>query len=275
MMPAGIVALVVGRFLTRRWLHRQRSAGRLMSDVLVVGTSRSVKDLLCDLKRTPFAGYRVIGVCVRDGEIVDGLPRSDAGGTPLLSGVPVLGGLDDVLEIARSSGAHSVAVTATDSFGPAEVRKLSWQLEGSGVELILAPALTDIAGPRIHTQPVAGLPLIHVDQPTYRGANRILKKTFDLVGSALLLTLLSPILLATALAVKLTDRGPVFFRQERVGINGTPFKMIKFRSMVVNAEAQLAKLQERAGRRQRRAVQDEERPAGHPDRPVHPAVQHR
>lgn len=90
MMPSGILALIVGRFLARRWLHRQRGAGRLMSDVLVVGTARSVKDLLCDLKRTPSAGYRVIGVCIRDGEIVDGLPRADAGGTLLLNGVPIL-----------------------------------------------------------------------------------------------------------------------------------------------------------------------------------------
>jgi exopolysaccharide biosynthesis polyprenyl glycosylphosphotransferase len=91
----------------------------------------------------------------------------------------------------------------------------------------------------VHTQPVAGLPLIHVDRPTYRGANRILKKSFDMVGSLLLILLLSPVLLTVAVAIKLTSPGPVFFRQERVGINGSTFRMIKFRSMVLNAEQQL------------------------------------
>jgi len=86
--------------------------------------------------------------------------------------------------------------------------------------------------------------LIHVDRPTYRGANRLLKKTFDGVTSVLLVLLLSPVLLAVAVAVKLTSKGPVFFRQERVGINGEMFRMIKFRSMVVDAEARLASLRE-------------------------------
>jgi exopolysaccharide biosynthesis polyprenyl glycosylphosphotransferase len=123
---------------------------------------------------------------------------------------------------------------------------LSWELEDTDAELILAPALTNIAGPRIHTQPVAGLPLIHVDRPTYRGANRILKKSFDLVGSVILVLLFSPVLLAVAAAIKLTSSGPVFFRQDRVGINGETFRMIKFRSMVVDAESRLAALKAQA-----------------------------
>jgi exopolysaccharide biosynthesis polyprenyl glycosylphosphotransferase len=182
----------------------------------------------------------VIGVCVTQS------PRSvDADSESLLAidGVPVLGGLDNVAEIVRTSGADTVAITATASFGPSAVRKLSWELEDTDAELILAPALTNIAGPRIHTQPVAGLPLIHVDRPTYRGANRILKKSFDVAGSLLLVLLFSPVLLAVAVAIKLTSSGPVFFRQERVGINGDIFRMIKFRSMVVDAESRLEKLQ--------------------------------
>jgi len=183
----------------------------------------------------------VIGVCVTQS------PRSvDADSEKLLAidGVPVLGGLDNVAEIVRTSGADTVAITATASFGPSAVRKLSWELEDTDAELILAPALTNIAGPRIHTQPVAGLPLIHVDRPTYRGANRILKKSFDVAGSLLLVLLFSPVLLAVAAAIKLTSAGPVFFRQDRVGINGDIFRMIKFRSMVVDAESRLEKLQD-------------------------------
>jgi exopolysaccharide biosynthesis polyprenyl glycosylphosphotransferase len=212
-----------------------------MSNVLAVGNIHTVTELLRDLRRAPRAGYKVIGVCVTQS------PRSvDADSEKLLAidGVPVLGGLDNVAEIVRTSGADTVAITATASFGPSAVRKLSWELEDTDAELILAPALTNIAGPRIHTQPVAGLPLIHVDRPTYRGANRILKKSFDVAGSLLLVLLFSPVLLAVAAAIKLTSAGPVFFRQDRVGINGDIFRMIKFRSMVVDAESRLEKLQD-------------------------------
>ncbi len=239
MMPAGLGAVLASRFIWRRWLHRRRDIGEFMSEVLAVGNIPTVTELLRDLRRAPRAGYKVIGVCVsQDAQSVD----HDGGALLSIDGVPVLGDLTSVAEVVRRSGADTVAVTATSAFGPSAVRRLSWELEDTDSDLVLAPALTNIAGPRIHTQPVAGLPLIHVDRPTYRGANRILKKTFDAVGSVLLVLLLSPVLIAVAIAVKVTSKGPVFFRQERVGINGEMFRMIKFRSMVVDAEARLAAL---------------------------------
>jgi exopolysaccharide biosynthesis polyprenyl glycosylphosphotransferase len=240
MMPAGLTAILVSRFVWRRWLHHRRDLGEYMSQVLVVGNVHTVTELLRDLRRAPRAGYQVIGVCVsqysRTGE-QGGILQS-------IDGVPVLGDLSSVADVVRRSRADTVAVTATAAFGPSAVRRLSWQLEDTDADLVLAPALTNIAGPRIHTQPVAGLPLIHVDRPTYRGANRLLKKSFDAVASVLLALLLSPVLLAVSVAVKVTSKGPVFFRQERVGINGEMFRMIKFRSMVVDAEERLALLKE-------------------------------
>lgn len=231
MMPAGLAALLIGRFLARRWLNVRRANGLYMADVLVVGTVRTVRDLIEDLRRAPYAGFRVIGVCVSTHSSAvdpDGISRID--------GVPILGDLSEVADVAHRVGAHTVAVTATESFGPSAVRKLSWALEKTNTALVLAPALTNIAGPRIHTHPVAGLPLIHVDRPAYEGATRILKKSFDVAGASALLLLLSPMFVMVALAVRTTSSGPVFFRQDRVGLNGRTFKMIKFRSMVKNAE---------------------------------------
>jgi exopolysaccharide biosynthesis polyprenyl glycosylphosphotransferase len=235
-LPAGLVGLVVSRFIWRRWLQVQRLKGRSMSKVLVVGNIRTVKELLLDLKRAPEAGYRVLGVCVQS--------ASTGRGDGFVDGIPVLGGLQNITSTALRFGADTVAVTSTATFGPAAVRRLSWELEKTDIQLVLAPALTNIAGPRIHTQPVAGLPLIHVDRPTYRGANRILKKTFDFAGSAMLLLVFSPLLLGVAIAVKISGPGPIFFRQQRAGINGKTFRMIKFRSMVIDAEARLADLRE-------------------------------
>lgn len=234
MLPAGLVALLATRYVWRRWLFRRRDAGEMMSKVVVVGDRHTVTELVADLARTPRAGYRVIGVCVT--------PAADGGRT--LDGLPILGVPDDAAAAATACGADAVAVTSSAAFGPSKVRRLSWDLEGTDTELILAPALTNIAGPRVHTQPVAGLPLIHVDHPTYRGANRILKRLFDLVGSIALVLLFSPVLLSVAVAIKVTSKGPVFFRQDRVGLNGETFKMIKFRSMVVDAETRLAALKQ-------------------------------
>ena len=239
MLPVGLAALLVSRYLWRRWLHRQRDAGSYMSNVIAVGDRHTVTELLQDLDRAPRAGYRVVGVCIAPDAVSSGTDLTD----DMVGGVPVLGSLKEVAAVAISSGADAVAVTSSTAFGPSAVRRLSWELEDTDAELILAPALTNIAGPRVHTQPVAGLPLIHVDRPTYRGANRILKKSFDIIGSSLLLLLFSPVLLTVAIAIKLTSKGPVFFRQERVGINGEIFRMIKFRSMVVDAESRLEKLQ--------------------------------
>jgi exopolysaccharide biosynthesis polyprenyl glycosylphosphotransferase len=109
---------------------------------------------------------------------------------------------------------------------------------------VVAPSLTDIGGPRIHTRPVAGLPLIHVETPRYEGTKLFAKRMFDIVASSIILLLSSPLLLGIAVAVRFTTPGPVLFTQERVGINGRPFQMLKFRTMVVDAEARLRELQE-------------------------------
>ena len=242
MLPAGLVGLLLGRFTWRRWLHSHRRNGRFMSMVLVVGNVRTVRELLTDLRRAPLAGYGVLGVSIHENSPLADLTIDPVTGRRQVDGVSVLGGLDNVAATALRYGADTVAVTSTAAFGPAAVRRLSWELEKTDIQLVLAPALTNIAGPRIHTKPIAGLPLIHVDKPTYRGANRIVKKSFDVVGSALLLLAISPLLLVLMAAVKLSSPGPIFFRQERVGINGDVFRMIKFRSMVVDAEARLAEL---------------------------------
>lgn len=228
MLPVGLLTVLLGRFMWRRWLHRRRADGAFMTRVLAVGDPGTVNDLIRDLARAPSSGYQVVGACIPhtcDAATVD---------------VPVLGTADEILDVVRGSGIDAVAVTASGAFGADAVRLLSWELEDTGTDLVLAPALTNIAGPRVHTQPVGGLPLIHVDGPTYHGANKHLKRCFDIVGAGALLVMLTPVMLSVALAVRVTSRGPAFFTQERAGIQGGPFRLIKFRSMVVNAESLLA-----------------------------------
>ncbi len=106
----------------------------------------------------------------------------------------------------------------------------------------MAPSLTDVAGPRIHSRPVAGLPLLHVETPQYSGFRAAVKRVFDVVLSSLALVVLAVPMLVVAALVKTTSAGPVFFMQERVGYHGRAFRMFKFRSMRQDAEELLTQL---------------------------------
>lgn len=227
--PIGILVLLLSRWMWRQWLVAQRQQGGFSATVLLVGSPASVLHIGRELARSPEAGYRVVGAVVSTNQ------RGPLSGSTIRSH----GGFNDVGSALRETGADTVVITSSDDLPPERVRELSWSLEPGRQHLVVAPSLTDIGGPRIHTRPVQGLPLIHVETPTYSGRKLYTKRAFDLVGAALLVIVLSPLLLVLTALVKTTTPGPVFFRQERVGLNGGTFRMIKFRSMVVDAEDRL------------------------------------
>ncbi|TKJ96927.1 polyprenyl glycosylphosphotransferase [Plantibacter flavus] len=231
--PLGILVLLLSRWMWRQWLSVQRARGNYSSRVLLVGSADSAEHIAGELGRSTDSGYRVVGACVPTGKV---------GGTLGSTTIPVSGTVDTVLQALEATGADTVIITSSDELTPVRVRQLSWSLEPGRQHLIVAPSLTDIGGPRIHTRPVAGLPLIHVETPRYEGRKRFSKRFFDVLGSGAILLVASPILLVVALLVKLTSPGPVLYRQERVGLNGEPFNMLKFRSMRVNADDELAAL---------------------------------
>jgi exopolysaccharide biosynthesis polyprenyl glycosylphosphotransferase len=135
-------------------------------------------------------------------------------------------------------------VTTASETAADYLRRLSWQLEGTGVDLLVAPGLVEVARPRLHIRPLDGLPLLAVEQPRFTGWPRLMKGLLDRAGAALAILLLAPVLLALAVAVRMSGPGPVFFRQQRIGQGGRPFRMIKFRSMVPDAERHLELLRE-------------------------------
>ncbi|WP_347403646.1 sugar transferase [Solwaraspora sp. WMMD406] len=234
-LSVGTVGLVAGRFGARKYLHRRRAQGSgWFRRVLVVGDTPHVLELVHTLRREPYAGYQVVGACIPDALLAP-VPQR-------LGDVPVAGSFRNIPDAAKATGADTVAVTASGELTATRLRRLGWQLEGTGVDLVLAPALTDVAGPRIHTRPVAGLPLIHVEAPEFRGTRKLVKGFVDRSISLLALTLAFPVLALLALAIKLDSRGPVIFKQVRVGQGGEEFHVFKFRTMVVNADALLAEL---------------------------------
>lgn len=230
-LPAGLATLVLTRRMWRKWLLRQRAEGHFITTVLVVGSHHAAVSMARLFEGDKAAGYRVVGVCV---------PGWAQAQRKLLNidghSVPVLGDTHDVLAALEQTRAAMVAVSNTESIGVDGMRALAWQLESVDVDLVVSSGVVDVAGPRLQIRPVAGLPLLHVDKPQYRGASRVGKMLVDVVGAASALLVLSPVLLLVALAIKLSSRGSVFYRAERIGLNGQPFAMLKFRSMVVAAE---------------------------------------
>jgi len=230
-LPAACVLTLLGRYGARKRLHRLRATGACMHDTLVIGHPKPVADLVRQSRREPYHGLRIIGACTPERGPSDEL--SDLG-------VPVLGAFADALDVVSDMDVDSVAVLSCPEMDGAALRRLSWALEGSRTELVVAPALIDVAGPRIAIRPMCGLPLLHVEQPEFRGMRRLLKSVVDRMVAISGLILLSPLLLAVAVAVKLDSRGPVLFRQQRIGRSGSPFTIFKFRTMAVDAEDRLA-----------------------------------
>jgi exopolysaccharide biosynthesis polyprenyl glycosylphosphotransferase len=215
--PLGTLLLLLSRWLWRRWLHARRKRGEFSFRVLLVGSAASVRELADSLAIRTDAGYRVVATVITD---VPGSP--------------------DVGEMLALTRPDTVIVVGSDA-SSTRINDLSWRLD-PGQQLVVAPQLVGVAGSRIHTRPVSGLPLIHVETPSYDGPKRFAKRAFDLVFGFGLMLVLWPLFLVTAVLIKVSSRGPVFYGQERIGLSGEPFTMLKFRSMVTDADAHLARL---------------------------------
>ena len=229
-LPAGMLGLLLSRWIWRKWLTMHRAHGQMSDAVLVVGGHAHLVNLIRALGSVPSAGYRVVAACCSDADHPD------------IDGVPVVGEESEAAEIAGRIGVDTVACTSSWRFGAGGLRRLSWALEGQDVDLVVAPSLTDVAGPRVLTRPVAGLSLLHVEAPVFAGPKLAMKTVMDRLGAAALLTVLSPLFAVVAFLVWRHDRGPVFFKHERIGKEGQVFRMFKFRTMVTNAESLLPSL---------------------------------
>jgi len=231
-----ILTLVTGvaRFAARQRLRRLWASGRCTRRVVVVGRGGAVLDVAAQLERERYGGLEVVAACVT---------AADQGRVRLARDLP-LAGLDDVLAMAEAHRADTIAVTSASETAAEYLRRLSWQLEGTGLELLVAPGLVEVAGPRLHIRPFEGLPFLSVEQPRFEGWQRVVKGGVDRLLAAAALVLLAPVLATVAAVIAATSSGPVLYRQERVGLGGRSFTMLKFRSMVVDADQRRSTLQD-------------------------------
>jgi exopolysaccharide biosynthesis polyprenyl glycosylphosphotransferase len=232
-MQVIVVLDLVVRMALRKRLHWLRRKGLCMSTVVAIGHESAVSQLICELRREPHHGLQVIAVCLA------GDSRTAA-----VAGVPVVGDLEDTASVVRNLNAGTVAVLSCPEMDGVKLRTLAWELEKTGTDLCVAPALLDVAGPRTTVRPAAGLTLLHVDHPQLSGPRQVVKDLFDRFAAAFGLCALAPLMLGIAALIKLSDNGPALFTQTRVGKGGETFKIYKFRTMVVNAEALLSQVRE-------------------------------
>jgi exopolysaccharide biosynthesis polyprenyl glycosylphosphotransferase len=233
----GIPAALFGRYLLRKVIQNARVHGGLHQGVLLVGSASHIDEIASVLLRERWLGYRILGAVTP--------VHDDRAETP--AGIPVVGDVTDITAMVEKTGADVLFFAGGAVASGSRMRQVVWELEPHDVQVVVAPSVTDVSSQRIKIRPVGGLPLMHIDPPTWSDASRIGKRLFDLAGSLLALVLLSPVFLVAVLAIKASDGHPILFRQTRVGRNGTEFTCYKFRSMVVDAEDQLADLHELQG----------------------------
>jgi len=228
----GVPTLILGRFLLRRALYAARSRGALQQRVVIAGTAGHVDEVAGVLRRERWLGYDVVGALV----------PTALDGDETAAGVPIIGTPDQLLHAVQLAEADVIFMAGGSLDSSAQLRRIAWELEERDVQVVVAPSVTDVSAERVRVRPVGGLPLMHIDKPRAVHASRAGKRCFDIVGSSVLLVLFAPLFVFSAVWVKLHDGGPVLFAQERAGRDGSVFRCLKFRSMVVDAEQLLAEL---------------------------------
>ncbi|CDO90569.1 polyprenyl glycosylphosphotransferase [Mycobacterium triplex] len=236
-LPVGTLGLLVSRKMWRRYIGRKRAQGAYQTKVLAIGDRSGVAHLAEELLRNPKDGYAVLGVCIPG----YGPPRGETLWVHQQA-IPILGDDTYAVPAAGRCGADTVAVARTEQLGVQGIRELMWQLESTDVDLVVSPGVMDVARARLALRPYAGFPLLHVEKPQYEETNRFQKRAFDFCFALAALVVTMPVMLVCAIAIKLTSKGPVLYRAERIGLEGKPFTMFKFRTMVDGADTQVEHL---------------------------------
>lgn len=232
-VPVLVVVVAGVRYVHRRFLHHARSHGLAMRSTLVVGAIDDVSRIARRLSTSSHHGYHLSGVCLPSVGELDEVEE-----------LPVVGAVADVAQVVVDR-AIDVVVVAGPSLSPEALRRLSWALDRVGAQLVVVPGLVEVTGPRITLRPTAGLSLLELEVAAPR--RRLVAKTvMDRVAGGLLLLAASPLIGLSALAVRLTSKGPAFYSQTRVGVDGAPFTMWKLRSMYTDADRRRAELAEKS-----------------------------
>ena len=227
-----VVFTLIARRIWHAWIARRRVSGELAFRTLIVGTNEEAVHLAERLSGRTF-GFEPVGmVATRDGA-----------GDPEL---PTVGVIGDLRELIKQTGAECVFV-ASSAVTVAELKPVAKAVRLEDVEVRITATLPEVLSSRLSVQPVGGVTALSLRPARLSGTQVVLKFAFDLLVAGLSVIVLSPLLLAVAVAVKVSSPGPVLYTQRRVGLRGRPFTMLKFRTMRVGADAEVAQLRAERG----------------------------
>jgi exopolysaccharide biosynthesis polyprenyl glycosylphosphotransferase len=235
-----LMLALIERRLWHAWMGRQKIRGRLSFPTVIVGTNAEARRLASALARGMF-GYRPLAMVTTD-ELPPG--RSVRVGDDL--DLPIAGDVGNIREAIRATNAECVFVAST-AVSPEQLEPVAKAVRLEDVEVRITASLPEVLASRLTVQPLAGLTALSLRPAKLSGTQIVAKFTFDILASMALLILLSPLILGIAVAIKLDSRGPVLFRQRRIGLRGRSFTMLKFRTMRDGAEGEIERLRAETG----------------------------
>lgn len=221
-----VIAQTGDRWVVRKILLEMRKKGRNVKYVLLVGYSRAAEEYISRIKQNPQWGYVIRGI------LDDKIPR----GTEY-KGIKVIGKIDNLLIILPENKLDEIAITlALESYDRLE--EIVGLCEKSGVHTKFIPDYNSVIPSKPYTEDLNGLPVINIRHvPLSNTLNSMAKRLVDIVGGCAAFVFFSPLMLVAAIAVGVTSKGPIIFKQERVGLHNKPFYMYKFRTMEVQRKS--------------------------------------
>jgi exopolysaccharide biosynthesis polyprenyl glycosylphosphotransferase len=231
--PACLVTVVGFRLVFRKVLHAIRARGWLATRVVVVGVNEEARSIARTLTRHRRLGWDPVGFVL----VSNGVPDRAVDGEAI-DGIPVIGWTRHISDAVRYARAEAVLVAST-AVPSEKLASLYRDLQESDVDVRISAGILNMAASRVAVEPLDGLPVLALRRMQLPKSQALIKRAFDVVAAAFVIVLLSPLMAAIAIALRLDTRGPVLFRQRRIGQDGVPFTMLKFRSMFVGAEARL------------------------------------
>jgi exopolysaccharide biosynthesis polyprenyl glycosylphosphotransferase len=221
-MVSAIVFVIVGRIFVRAFVERRHRRGRDLDRVLIAGNGELARAVVERIEAHGELGFRIVGY-LRNGE------------ESALAELPCLGTIDEAERVVESQSVDHVFVALPHASSTAMMALLD-RLGRSCVSIHVVPDLLQFMVLRSRVEDIDGLPTINLSETPLEGWSRFVKRGFDLVVAGAMAIVFAPVMLPIALAIWLEDRGPIFYRQVRMGLDGKPFEILKFRSMRVGAE---------------------------------------
>lgn len=220
-----IILITFGRYLLIKFEKALYRKGKGLKDTLIIGNTEFARDIYKNFSNHTYAGFNIVGY------IEDNNPPEKN----LLEGNVKAGTISQLSEILKEKRIESVLV-AIPSTEHDKLFEIMHACEGENVELLMVPDFLETITSTMRVQEIDGIPFLRIKGVPMNLWNRIMKRIFDIASSSLIILISSPLLISIALLVKLTSKGPIFYYQERLSITGRKFHMIKFRSMIHDAE---------------------------------------